>query len=261
MCSNIDWINVLIKGASVAAIVTLLFAVITYWIDFRNRFKFKKQMQEQLVTELRTVYFTCSHEIYDYDGFMLAKDKLVYKYPTRHISVPICNYILNSGYLWRISKNKSVRTNLLLVIDGVNLLDEGMKEHNSHPLMLHNKEKMADFVFENRYVIIRDRILEISEQNDFFSMNIVPTNQYRKNQILMRWHNKGRVRKKHYQNLTMQMLGFNEKYAGQLELEKKSIAIIEKYLPAPKHIYRKIPDFEKLDKLLAKIIQYLATKK
>jgi len=261
MCSNIDWINVLLKGASVAAIVTLLFAVITYWIDFRSKFKFKKQLQAQLVTELRTAYFTCSHEICNYDGFVLAADKLEYVFPLRNISVPISNYIVNSGYLWKVSKNQSVRTNLLLVIEVVNLLTEGMKEYKFQPVLLHNKVRMADFVFENRYVMIRDRILEISEQNDFFSMKIVPTSQNRKYQFLLRWHKKGSVRKKHHQKLTMQMLGFNQIYAGQLDLEKKSIAVIEKYLPAPKHIYRKIPDFEELDKLIAKIIKYLGIKK
>ena len=62
MCIKIDWILL----ASFAAIVTLILAVVTYWIDFINKFRFKKQLKGQITTELRPIYSACRDLIVDY---------------------------------------------------------------------------------------------------------------------------------------------------------------------------------------------------
>lgn len=245
MCFDIDWIKFWSKGASLAAILTLLFAVVTYWIDQIFKLKRKNQLKRSVITELRSVYSTIRSDIINYDGLVTENYSFKIPFPYYAISIPYCNYFVSAAKVHEITKNKTVEVNIIQIVSTVKSFEEYIKEHRINPpKTIHEKANTSQFMFEHRLAVLRDNILDISEQKDFFSMDIVPANQYKNYKILMRWYEKAKVRKKDRKKLTKQMIGFQVKYGEVFLMEKRSIEILRRFLPDK--IFREVNISDKL---------------
>ena len=100
---------------------------------------------------------------------------------------------------------------------------------------------------------MRDRILEISQEDDFFSMAIVPKDVYKKNKLLMKWFKSNKVKNRLHNRYLKERSKFKLTFKKSFEDEKTSINIISEYPPTSNYIFRKPPDYEHVEKILVKI--------
>jgi len=228
MLKEVDWALFFQKASPIAVIVTLLFAIITYWIDFIRKNNFKKQLKEQLITELRKIYFVCRENIVDYRGFVDASDKMRYSYPKLNINSSVCNYLISSGYFLKITKDKVIRSKLLSVVEIIKVINNAITTWSSGRRFPHNYAPHAEYLFESGYTALRDRILEISEQGDFFTMNIVSKEQYKTYRLLMRSYKKNKVKNKKKLGLLSQILSFNKRFSSLMKWYKNILIRIKK---------------------------------
>lgn len=197
--------------ASWAAILTLAFAVITYWVDIILKKIRKNRIVSNLNTELRTIYISVREDMLQYDEIV----KVNYSTPFRRKvhNFPTSKWIINSGKLTDFFKNREEIgsflsiTNLLSLIEKVD--ERGLQRPNP---------EILNFFFEKRLFPLRDCLIELTQYNSSFDLRIMP---------------------KEYEG-NPRTQDFVQTYNNQKNLEEVICNIIKKYLP--KYSFRTLPE-------------------
>lgn len=164
MEKEILWLQ---KGASWAAILTLLFAVGTYWYDFIAKKIRKRRIIDKLNIELRTIYISVRDDILQY--YKVKKDNYSKPFRRKVFNYPTLQWVINSGNLTDYFKSREefgcicAISNLLSLIDNVD--ESALQRPNP---------KILDFFFLKRLFPLRDSLIELTQLNSYFDLSIMP---------------------------------------------------------------------------------------
>jgi hypothetical protein len=203
-----SWLQIF---ASWAAILTLLFAVFSYWHNWYLQKRKVRNKYRSLKTELRTIYITARKEIIQYDEVRTKKYNQEFRASVYHC--PILKWLVNSGEVTDYFKTIEEVSGLIGICNIVNLIN------TIDPVGLKRPDpKILDFYFEKRLVELRELILEVASYDNNIDMCIMPV-EY-----------KGNLRTTHHTG---------EYHLIQQE-EEKAYNIIQKTFPTQR--IRKVPE-------------------
>ena len=176
MIDSTETTSILDSSAKIAGIITLIVAIGTYWFNWIHKKNLISKTRKYLNIELRTLYFNAlTPDIFEYDRIVNSHYKPDISF--KAYDNPIMTSIIKSESLFRLFK-KSDSVNIINMT--YNLIKKAeMYYHdyvNHAPKTIENKKRFLDFYFKHRIVEIRERIIELSENEDFIDLKVMPKN-------------------------------------------------------------------------------------
>lgn len=163
---SVGFVAILDIAAKYVGIFSLLFATVTYWVDWLAKRKHRKHERESLDTELRTLYNAVRDDIIAILEIQSNKRQLD-GYLPKHYHLPNSTRLINTGeYIKIFNANKKAMGTFLCMANVVDLSNELWKR-SINPMHF-------DFILEKRLSVVRSDLLQLSRTCGFIDMSIVP---------------------------------------------------------------------------------------
>ena len=197
-----------------AGTLSLIFAVATYWIHRSQENEALDFLKIQLNVECRTLYKVLSDDIIQYG--QIRESEYSKPFHRKVYRKDIAEYLLKTGKFVEMFDSREAMADFLLIIQNIDLINS-VDERG----LQRSSRKIVDHFFNHRLVMLRERLIELSEYVDFVFLGIVPKNIYGKEEAQKNAKTYETLRKK--EDLVLEIMGKYSSFYGFRRLPDQKI--------------------------------------
>jgi len=174
MYDKIHFLGVFDNGSKIAGIITLIIAVLTFWYNWLKNKRLKNKLRKYLNTELRTIFFNAIiPDILTYDK--LANQDYNNELEWKAYDCPVIEQIVIGNKSLEIFQKPESVNLLNMIYSIINRMEKGYSDFTNHIQQTNqNRKKFFDFYFQHRIVELRERVIELVDNECFLDLNIMP---------------------------------------------------------------------------------------